>query len=269
MALLIKKGFVLYNYLFQELADPRAESLPLLKTPFPTILILILYQKFSYDWGPKFMANRKPYNIKNVILWFNIIQVIINSTLTIIGLKLYFSHSWLCQPINWSWTPEGFYELHLTYIYYLLKISDLADTVFFILKKNYRQVTFLHTYHHFGMVLITWVASRFVPGGHGVVIGLVNCFVHSVMYFYYLLSVYDPSYKKSIRIKKLITQLQLTQFMLFLIIFGRLLFVECSYPKIVSFFFVPQNLFMFVLFSDFYYKTYIRKKAPKVPVKEE
>lgn len=43
-----------------------------------------------------------------------------------------------------------------------------------------------------------------------------------------------------------------------------LYFVSCNYPKFVIIVLVPQNLFMFALFTDFYIKAYVKKKT-KVP----
>jgi hypothetical protein len=37
---------------------------------------------------------------------------------------------------------------------------------------------------------------RFVPGGHGTFLGLINAFVHIVMYTYYLLAGMGPKYQK-------------------------------------------------------------------------
>jgi hypothetical protein len=38
---------------------------------------------------------------------------------------------------------------------------------------------------------------------------------------------------------------------------------DCGYPKWPVLIVIPQNTFMFVLFSDFYYKEYIRKPKLK------
>lgn len=81
--------------------------------------------------------------------------------------------------------------------------------VFFVLRKKTNHVSFLHVYHHSGMVLASWVGVKYIAGGHGLYIGAVNCIVHSFMYFYYLLSIWDERIKKSIWWKKHITQLQL------------------------------------------------------------
>lgn len=39
-------------------------------------------------------------------------------------------------------------------MFFMLKVVDLMDTVFFILRKKNNQVTFLHIYHHAGMVTL-------------------------------------------------------------------------------------------------------------------
>lgn len=93
--------------------------------------------------------------------------------------------------------------------------------------------------------------------------GLVNSFVHTVMYGYYFLTSYKPELKNSIWWKKHITQLQLLQFTLFTIHFSVPLFTACTYPKVPLVIGLLQNIFMTVLFSDFYYKAYIKKKPSK------
>lgn len=57
------------------------------------------------------------------------------------------------------------------YLYFLAKISELLDTVFFVLRKKERQISFLHMYHHTVMPMISWGATKYYPGGHGTFIG--------------------------------------------------------------------------------------------------
>lgn len=59
-------------------------------------------------------------------------------------------------------------------MYFLAKISELLDTVFFVLRKKDRQITFLHLYHHTVMPMISWGATKYYPGGHGTFIGNFN-----------------------------------------------------------------------------------------------
>jgi len=57
------------------------------------------------------------------------------------------------------------------WLYFLLKLLDLVDTIFFVLRKKQNQVTFLHVYHHVGMAIATWVGVKYLPGGHAVFLG--------------------------------------------------------------------------------------------------
>lgn len=49
------------------------------------------------------------------------------------------------------------------------------------------------------------------------------------------------------------------QFFFLALIYGQILFrPSCGYPRWACCLFVPQNLFMFLLFGDFYYKSYVK-----------
>jgi elongation of very long chain fatty acids protein 4 len=37
--------------------------------------------------------------------------------------------------------------------------------IFFILKKKFSHITFLHVYHHSTMAVMSWIGFKFVPGG--------------------------------------------------------------------------------------------------------
>lgn len=56
--------------------------------------------------------------------------------------------------------------------YYMCKIIELLDTVFFILRKKDNQVTFLHMYHHTIMPICAWIGVKWLPGGHGTLLGM-------------------------------------------------------------------------------------------------
>lgn len=126
------------------------------------------------------------------------------------------------------------------YIYFLAKLSELLDTVFFVLRKKENQITFLHLYHHTVMPMVSWGATKYYPGGHGTFIGMynlcflsyyrcnlffdsitsfffsgvINSFVHIIMYTYYLLAALLPQYQKYLWWKKYITTLQMVKFII-------------------------------------------------------
>lgn len=91
--------------------------------------------------------------------------------------------------------------------------------------------------------------------------GLINSFVHSVMYTHYLLTLLKMSKPWW---KKHLTQLQILQFFLIFIHASQLVWVkDCDHPKWPAAMLLPQNLFMIVLFGDFYYKAYVKKSNDK------
>lgn len=48
--------------------------------------------------------------------------------------------------------------------YFMAKIIELLDTVFFVLRKKNRQISTLHVYHHFMMPICSWIGTKFLPG---------------------------------------------------------------------------------------------------------
>jgi GNS1/SUR4 family len=66
----------------------------------------------------------------------------------------------------------GMISVRFSHYFYLLKVIDLLDTVFFILRKRNRQVTFLHIYHHAGMVFAGYIYMKVNSGGgYAIVLG--------------------------------------------------------------------------------------------------
>ncbi|CAH2107727.1 unnamed protein product [Euphydryas editha] len=216
------------------------------------------------------MKNRQPYNLDRVMIVYNIIQIICCTYLFYEGVIFWTAkYKLFCEPIDYSETKEALHTLKLIYFYYILKILDLADTVFFVLRKKFNQVSFLHVYHHTGMVMMVWGAGTYLPGGHGSSVGLINSFVHVIMYSYYLLTVAAPSMKNSVTLKKFVTQIQILQFLLLVLHVGSIVFIpDCAYPRWVTAIFLPQNLFMLILFVDFYIKNYIKKPKQSAQVKK-
>lgn len=106
MALVLKSIYNFYNFLFNEYkgewwpfyeydlfankvrlifiyADPRVEQYPFLGSPFPLLFLVAVYLYFVLEWGPKWMADRKPYDLTWPINVYNFVQVIVNLLLGI------------------------------------------------------------------------------------------------------------------------------------------------------------------------------------------
>lgn len=64
-------------------------------------------------------------------------------------------------------TTDEYYsnlEFKSVYAYHILKLVDLFDTLFFVLRKKNNQVSFLHVYHHIAVMWGTCMATNFIPG---------------------------------------------------------------------------------------------------------
>ena len=55
--------------------DVRVDDWPLMSSPLPTLLLCSAYFYIVKIWGPQFMRDRKPYELKNTLIIYNIIQV--------------------------------------------------------------------------------------------------------------------------------------------------------------------------------------------------
>ncbi|XP_059610236.1 elongation of very long chain fatty acids protein 7-like [Phlebotomus argentipes] len=269
MAQLITRIIALYHYVNDELSDPRTSDYPMMKNPLKLLILLGLYLYFVLELGPKIMEKRKPFNLERILIVFNVAQIAICSYLLISAMIVLISvrHNWLCQPLDYSSSPNSLHIVKLVYYYFLTKVLDLLDTVFFVLRKKNTQISFLHVYHHGGMLVATWIGVKYLPGGHNVTLGVVNAFVHVAMYSYYLLSSLSFKYKNNLWWKKHITQLQLIQFLILTVHYLLLFFIDCDFPKFTAYFMVPQNIFMLAMFGDFYYRAYVSPKATPAEVK--
>lgn len=120
-------------------------------------------------------------------------------------------------------------------------------------------------------------------------IGLVNTFVHVIMYFYYGLAAIGPHMQKYLWWKRYLTSLQLVsgstfarkvfhvclnraetprlplqvQFLLFILYTGNNLLTECDFPDSMNALVFGYCITLIILFSNFYYKSYISRKKQK------
>lgn len=59
--------------------DHRTNDWPLIGSPFPGLTIIGAYLYFVLAWGPKYMANRKPYKLEKLLIVYNFVQVLVSS----------------------------------------------------------------------------------------------------------------------------------------------------------------------------------------------
>ncbi|XP_011643468.1 elongation of very long chain fatty acids protein AAEL008004 [Pogonomyrmex barbatus] len=253
-----------WHFLFSDLSDPRTNNWFLISSPVPGLSLLFGYLYFVLSWGPKNMEHRKPFQLKRILVVYNFLQILLSTWLFMEGMEytLFHNYSWTCAPVDFSHKPIALRVARGVYVYFLAKLTELLDTVFFVLRKKEKQITFLHMYHHTVMPMISWGATKYYPGGHGIFVGIINSFVHIIMYTYYLLAALLPhrQHQRYLWWKKYITTLQMTQFCLAFLHNCLLLFYDCNYPKWSVILVLPNAMFFYFLFSDFYNNAYTVKK---------
>ncbi|CAN8005035.1 unnamed protein product, partial [Ixodes hexagonus] len=248
----------MYDY-FLFLRDPRTASWGLtadLRFTLPVALGYLYVVKIA---GPRWMMNRKPYNLKWAIMAYNLFQVIANAYFFV----QYMRHTYLggnysvfCQGVDYSSNENEMSILRISWWYIFVRIADFMDTVFFVARKKLSQITFLHVVHHFLVVINSWVYITFGGGGQLMMVLCFNTFVHVVMYGYYFLSSLGPGIGKYLWWKKYLTGLQIFQ-IVFLTLHSCIpLVYECGYPRALILFALPQSLMGLGLFINFYIHSY-------------
>lgn len=119
-----------------------------------------------------------------------------------------------------------------------LKYVDLLDTVFMIVRGNWRQVSFLHVYHHSSVIYISWVnASVGYDGEIYYVVALK--YVLSCSVFFLLISI-----RQSIRHESLIS------LAVFFLMLSFCLFCLCCCCRSVRFLWVVLSCVVFRFVSS-------------------
>jgi len=251
----------LYHDVWEETSDRRANTFTLIGNggPWRVILIVFIYLLLVLKIVPEYMKNRKPYDLRKAMVTYNSMMVLLNGTGFLYGLKLtnFGAKTWECacrDENDNSW--DTFIMIYLGYFYFLSKFLDLIDTFFFVLRKKYNHLTFLHLFHHGMMPFVAWVGFKYFHFNNGFT-GLFNSFIHAIMYVYYALSAMGDDYKKYTWWKKYLTQMQMIQF---ICVLSHALYStfnpNCCWSKTISIMEGTYASIFLYLFGSFYLKSY-------------
>lgn len=89
-------------------ADPRTVGWFLVSSPGPTLTIVVTYIYFCVSAGPRYMKERKPYDLKNTMIIYNFIQVLLSLFLVHEGVVAGWlnDYNFICQPVDYSYNPN-------------------------------------------------------------------------------------------------------------------------------------------------------------------
>ena len=214
--------------------------------------MLSLYVIPVYLGVVSFVYDTFPYvvNPERVIRVYNMFQVAINAPTFLILFYLLCSQASNPFFIN---VPKTDLIRTFTIVHYLTKYLDLIDTLFIALKKSTRQLSFLHVYHHVSILFIwEYLVMNDVHDGTIGTPAMVNSFVHTVMYFHYMLQSHGIKHKY----KHWITRIQLTQFVYCFFHSIAMLWYETVMPKEYALIQLVYQVQMLYLFGKFYMKNY-------------
>lgn len=247
--------------------DKRVTNLPLINSSYYVPLVIFAYLYFVLGCGPRFMKNRKPYSLKTFIKLYDIIQIIANICLIydLIDAGLFTNSTLTCfeekdKQFDYSYNYTPMRLTRCAWYYFLLKILDYVETGVFVLRKKYNQVNFLHLYHHISTLLFAWVGVRYFAVAPALIGGILNCFIHVIMYTYYFLAAWGPEVQEAIvPMKKWLTIAQMTQLILLVIYCLQNFLPDC---KVVEYWqvtlYIGNLMLNFYMFYNFYQKTYIK-----------
>lgn len=249
----------------QEMGDPRTRDYPLVMNPLFVVTLLASYLYFVKVAGPRWMKDREPFRILNVVRVYNLALVVINTKFLYTVLRFTYlpggHYSLWCQGITGYATDEMRDYYRTGWIYTVSRYCDLLDTVFFILRKKFTHLTHLHIFHHTIVVANVWFFTLFAPEGQPVLGICLNVFVHVVMYSYYFLSTFGPAVRKYLWWKRYLTKLQIAQFVIIMVHLSIPLFVDCGFPKHLIMLGNVQTFIILCMFVNFYIRTYINQPS--------
>lgn len=211
------------------------------------VLIFIMKQKSS------------PFKLKGILLVYNVICVILAAAVCVI-IVMSFPGTFICTPFDVE-TPAGKLRAFGMWLYYIQKYFEFFDTFFFILRQSWRQVTFLHVYHHASIAVVVHQFMMYDINGDSMVAAFMNSFIHVLMYSHYFMAIIGI---KS-WYRKYLTQLQLVQFTIILLqmVVSYNIGSHCGVPDFLKLLQIVYQISMLGLFLNFYFRAYSDEEKPK------
>lgn len=256
--------FVCHDF-WETYGDNRVSRLPLLGSgPWHVLTLTGIYLWFVKYYGPKWMKNREPFDLRKVMIFHNTFLVLLNGIGFLIAMAgtNFGAITLYCKQFNPNSTDTtDQILLYLGYTYYISKFIDFLDTIYFVLRKKDSHVTGLHVFHHTMMPFWCYIFFKFSTYTNNGFIPLVNAFIHTVMYTYYAMAALGPHMQKYLWWKSWITILQLVQFVVCTIHSLYMLFdTTCTCSKLLISFQAIHGILFFHLFYGFYRRTYNKQK---------
>lgn len=125
-----------------------------------------MFQFCLFRFIYSFMEKKSAFSLKWLLAAYNMIQVFVCCHI-IFGLlsnEFNIIKFWKCQSVDYKNNLKANTLVNYAYQTFLLKLFELAETVFFILRKKQTQVSKLHVYHHVSTAIFAWIVVKYTAG---------------------------------------------------------------------------------------------------------
>lgn len=229
--------------------------------PWLISLFIGSYLYFVLRAGPRLMENKQPFDLKPLIRIYNFGMVIFNA-------YLFYHASPFLNFGLWCWgctkaiQPMVDASIPIVWLVLVSRFFDFFDTVFFVLRKKYSHISFLHVFHHSIVPIGFWIGIKFAYFPVCCFVPYLNLVVHVIMYSYYGLSTFGPTVQRYLWWKKYLTRLQIAQFIIALVHSLQPLYLhQCTFPFIFVMGQTAGALLFLWLFVSFYIKAYAMQRS--------
>jgi len=215
-----------------------------------------------YVW----MKNREQsFKLKPVLLFYNASCVFLAGYVVwgIAVAKMENLGSFACNATER--TKKGDFLAWIFWVFFAQKFWEFLDTFFFILRKSFRQVSFLHIFHHCSINIVVGLIIPHDYNGDMYLPILLNALVHVLMYSHYLVTALGINSWW----KQYLTSLQLLQFCAITTQSAMAYYYgpSCGSPDYAKVLMIAYMGSMLALFGRFFLNAYVFKKKPKQEVK--
>jgi hypothetical protein len=127
----------------------------------------------------------KGFDIKPIIAVYNL-SCVIAAGYCAVHLAIYKYHHpgrFVCNELIEG--EDGEWLAWIFWVFYAQKFWEFLDTWFFLLRRSFRQVTFLHLFHHSSITVVVGSIFRFDYSGDMFLPIWLNSIVHVLMYLHY------------------------------------------------------------------------------------
>lgn len=137
------------------------DSYIFMDSPVPLMVVFSIYILFVLGIGPRFMKNRLPMELKTFIRAYNVLQVIACAVFVKLFLDWDISLMKTWQCVHSKSNLDANQSAFVGFCFIMLRISELSETVVFVLRKKQNQVSTLHVYHHISTIILLWLFIKY------------------------------------------------------------------------------------------------------------